>query len=284
MFRTAGTNRARKRIGSALLLTVITATATTLATADIVLSDGFELPTLPNIPDSAQPTSDRHTAHPLGSTDAGQGFYEYLPAGYSTSQHYPLLIFVHGLGENGDGDGQLSRVLRNGPPKLIENDRWDKELPFVVLSPQHSGGGCTSSSEIAALIEFATGNYSINASRIYLTGLSCGAIGSWNYAGQHINSRIAAMVPIAGNGNGAFNRAGCALGALPIWAFHGDSDGTVNAGGTTGPVNNLLACDPGPVDVRMTIYPGVGHNSWSRTYDLSAGHDIYQWMLGHTRP
>ncbi|MFV0543627.1 MAG: hypothetical protein ACK5L8_08080 [Marinicella pacifica] len=29
----------------------------------------------------------------------------------------------------------------------------------------------------------------------------------------------------------------------------------------------------------MVIYPGVGHNSWRRTYDLSAGHDIYHWLL-----
>lgn len=36
----------------------------------------------------------------------------------------------------------------------------------------------------------------------------------------------------------------------------------------------------------MVIYPGVGHDSWTRTYDLtdanSDGHDIYQWFLTHT--
>jgi hypothetical protein len=33
----------------------------------------------------------------------------------------------------------------------------------------------------------------------------------------------------------------------------------------------------------MTVYPGVDHDSWTRTYDLSAGHDIYAWMLDQTR-
>jgi hypothetical protein len=28
----------------------------------------------------------------------------------------------------------------------------------------------------------------------------------------------------------------------------------------------------------------VDHDSWTRTYDLSAGHDIYDWLLGFTVP
>ena len=31
----------------------------------------------------------------------------------------------------------------------------------------------------------------------------------------------------------------------------------------------------------MTIYPGVGHDSWTRTYDGSAGHDVFGWMLSY---
>lgn len=254
------------------------------ASGQQIFANGFESTDLPDIPLSSDPTSSRQTARPIGSTSSGQGFYEYLPPGYGTGQQYPLLIFIHGLGENGDGDSQLSRVLRNGPPRLIDRDTWDATRPFVMLSPQRTGGGCTSSSEINAFIDFALGEYAINADRVYLTGLSCGAIGSWNYAGNFINSAIAAMVPIAGNGNGAFSNAGCALGDLPIWAFHGDADNVVGVSGTTSPINNLLSCSPPPSNVMMTIYPGVGHNSWARTYDLSAGHDIYAWLLLHQRP
>jgi hypothetical protein len=36
-------------------------------------------------------------------------------------------------------------------------------------------------------------------------------------------------------------------------------------------------------DVVLTIYPGVDHKSWDRTYDLSAGNDVYSWLLGFTR-
>jgi len=34
----------------------------------------------------------------------------------------------------------------------------------------------------------------------------------------------------------------------------------------------------------LTVYPGVGHDSWTRTYDLSAGHDIYTWLLSFSQP
>ena len=29
-------------------------------------------------------------------------------------------------------------------------------------------------------------------------------------------------------------------------------------------------------DVKLTIYDGIGHNSWDITYD---NHDIYDWLL-----
>lgn len=44
-------------------------------------------------------------------------------------------------------------------------------------------------------------------------------------------------------------------------------------------MERLMACPEPRGEQRLTIYPGVGHDSWSRTYNGSAGHDIYSWML-----
>jgi hypothetical protein len=33
----------------------------------------------------------------------------------------------------------------------------------------------------------------------------------------------------------------------------------------------------------MTTYQGGGHDAWTRTYQLSTGLDIYDWMLGYHR-
>lgn len=35
------------------------------------------------------------------------------------------------------------------------------------------------------------------------------------------------------------------------------------------------------VEMVLTVYPDVDHDVWTRTYYLSAGHDIYAWMLEH---
>lgn len=223
-------------------------------------------------------SSERHVARPLGTTAAPRGYWEYLPLDYEENTDSPLLVFWHGISENGDGVDQLARVLREGPPRLIDRDQWPADRPFVVLSPQHPGQGCPSSAEIESFFAYAIEAYDVDPAKVYLTGLSCGAIGGWNYLAQYADSQIAAAVLIAGDGRGAFSSAGCALGTVPIWAFHGDADEVVTVHGTTVPVQSLWTCVPRP-DVEMTIYPDVGHASWRQTYDLSAGHDIYAWLL-----
>ena len=226
-------------------------------------------------------SSARHVKRITGATTAAQGFWEYLPADYECGGQRPLLVFLHGVGENGDGSSaELDRNLSNGPPRLIARDQWPNDRPFIVLSPQHPGGGCPSAAEVHAFITFALGAYRVDPTRVYLTGLSCGAIGSWSYLGTYLDEQIAALVAIAGDGVGAWNSKHCELGKVPIWAFHGDADPTVAFNGSKVPMEGLAGCPSPPrKDARFTIYPGVGHDSWSRTYDLSAGHDIYTWML-----
>jgi predicted peptidase len=127
--------------------------------------------------------------------------------------------------------------------------------------------------------------YDVDQDRVYLTGVSCGAIGAWDYLGAHTNEVVAGAVLIAGQARDAFAQAGCEPGRVPVWAFHGDIDSTVPKIHIVDPVTGLKACtDPTPVDVRLTIYPRTDHDAWSRTYDLSAGHDIYAWLLGNEHP
>src|SRR5215210_541460 len=49
------------------------------------------------------------------------GFYEYKPPLYSTNTtaKFPLIIFLHGIGERGDGSSTLSSVLNVGIPRNI---------------------------------------------------------------------------------------------------------------------------------------------------------------------
>jgi hypothetical protein len=231
------------------------------------------------------PSSTRLVERQLGTTTAPQGFLEYVPAGYPSKVKWPLLIAEHGVGENGNGTDQLKNVANTGVPAIMKYDKWPDDRPFVVLMPQHPGGGCPGADEIQAFIAWGMANYEIDPRFVYLTGLSCGAIGSWTYVDKYLDAQVAAFVPIAGDGVGAWNNRGCELGKLAIWGFHGDADSVVGVNGTNVPLDGLMACPhPPALESKKTIYPNVGHDSWDMTYDLSAGNDVFTWMLGFQHP
>lgn len=238
----------------------------------------------------AAPASSRHTARPIGYLDAPQGFWEYLPPGYAPSgAGSPLLLAFHGLGENGDGSAAaLALVLRVGPARLIDRDEWPAARPFVVLSPQQPSS-CPGPASIAAFLAWAQAHYNVDASRIYLTGLSCGAIGIASYLRANVaTTPVAAVVAISGDWRSAWNNQMCNLGRVPIWAIHGDAD--VNSGTlpdfTRVPITDLLACPAPPrAETILTMLPGVGHSgaAWNDSYAGAYGFDVFAWMLTHTR-
>lgn len=236
------------------------------------------------------PSSERLAVRPLGSVDgAPLGYAEYLPPGYGEGETRPLLVFLHGGGEYGDGSEEaLRRIFKLGIPQLIQDDAWPEDRPFVVLMPQYppdEAEVCQHADEIDAFLEFAVDHYDVDASRVYLTGVSCGAIGVWDYLAERGGAVVAAAVPVAGHAVDALDKAGCSAAPVPIWAFHGAEDEIVPVDlGIADPISELEACpDRGDVELRLTVYPGADHDAWTPTYDVSAGHDIYAWLLEHER-
>ncbi len=220
------------------------------------------------------------------------GYYEYLPNDYTKKAQHPLLIALHGIGEAGNGSSELSRVLKYGPAKLIEEGKWPASRPFIVVAPQ-SFGGFFNPTKLHDLIEHLKDTYRVDENRIYLTGLSAGGISIWNYLAEY-QDQVAAVVPIAGKGQIVKEKNLCKLNKIPAWAFHGANDDTVNPNGSIIPIEFLQQCSESSSS-KVTIYPEVGHDSWTRTYDLSGkssstdsrydSYDvsIYDWLLSHTK-
>lgn len=75
---------------------------------------------------------------PYTSTAAGKHreYLLYLPAGYGAdeSRLWPLMLFLHGAGERGDGLDDLDYVLAHG--SLHEAWIRYRDLPFIIISPQ----------------------------------------------------------------------------------------------------------------------------------------------------
>lgn len=63
-------------------------------------------------------------------------FFVYLPRGYETQpeKQWPVLLFLHGNGERGNGLDELDYVLIHGP--LYEAWIQKKDLPFIIIAPQ----------------------------------------------------------------------------------------------------------------------------------------------------
>jgi predicted peptidase len=262
-----------------------------LVVAVVVASCSGAAPASPAAPAVPAPSIGQ-TARALGSVDgAPLGYLEYLPPGYGDGQQRPLLVFLHGAGEAGDGsEAALELVDKLGIPSLIAADAWPAERPFVVLAPQYgteaAEGDCAIAADLAAFLAFAIDHYEVDPTRAYLTGISCGAIGIWDYLAVHGNE-VAAAVPIAGHAEWALEKAGCGpLAAVPVWAFHGALDDVVSVVHIEGPMEQIRSCEEArATDMELTVYPDAAHidpDAWTRTYDLSAGNDIYAWMLGYT--
>ena len=63
-------------------------------------------------------------------------YFVYLPKGYYSQpdKKWPVLMFLHGNGERGNGKSELDFVLMHGP--VYEAWIQKKELPFIIISPQ----------------------------------------------------------------------------------------------------------------------------------------------------
>lgn len=74
---------------------------------------------------------------PYQSTATGmeRDFFLYLPRGYEESEvNFPVMLFLHGNGERGDGKEELDYVKIHGP--LYEVWAQKRDLPFIMIVPQ----------------------------------------------------------------------------------------------------------------------------------------------------
>ena len=150
-------------------------------------------------------------------------------------------MFLHGLSTNGNGDDELPKLLNTGLTTRSTRISRPTRDPSCC-SPPSTPACLPSADEIQAFIAFARTSYDINVDRVYLTGLSWARLGP--DLRPYLDSQIVAMVPIAGDGEVGWKTAGCALGADPVWAFHGDADTTVDVSGTNDTITDLQACRP----------------------------------------
>jgi len=195
----------------------------------------------------------------------------FLPKGYGSNaqQKWPLIIFLHGMGERGD---DLQLVKKHGIPKIVEQK---EDFPFIAISPQCPENSIWNAEleSLNALLDDVVAKYAIDADRIYLTGLSMGGYGAWALAMAY-PKRFAAIVPICGGGD---PKNVSVLKDVPVWVFHGAKDNVVSPEESKKMVNALKEAGG---NVQFTLYPEADHDSWTVTYDNP---ELYQWLLKQSK-
>jgi predicted peptidase len=223
------------------------------------------------------------------------------------SQKIPLVVFLHGRGERGCENGE--RIYRNAgfimnknslitpqsqakhPCYILvpqcsdktKNEEWAKwvgnspETPFkglgkngsYIMNPIPSESG----EATLELIEKVISENSIDTSRIYITGLSMGGFGTWEFIARKPDL-FAAAIPMAGysDPNQIKN-----IKQIPIWIFHGNKDKWNPVEGSRNMYSKLSEAN---ADVKYTEY-NLGHGDTFKSAFKEP--ELIPWMFSKSK-
>lgn len=218
------------------------------------------------------------------------------PLGYASQKAYPLIVFLHGSGERGTDNA--AQLLHGG--SLFLKDSLRQQYPAIVIFPQCPPDSMWASMKVerdatgktigrsfsdgtdaeatpGLLVKLLTDSLVkagiADKKRLYLGGLSLGAIGTYDILARYPDMWAAAF-PICGIGN-ADNAP--KFKKVPLWIFHGADDKVVPPIGSR---NYYEALKKLGADVKYTEYPGVGHNSWDNAF---AEPGLLPWIFSHKK-
>ncbi|MEP7278828.1 MAG: T9SS type A sorting domain-containing protein [Bacteroidota bacterium] len=223
-------------------------------------------------------------------------FWQYTPPNFNSTDLFPLIISVHGIGQAGESIAEINNVLIDGLPALISTGKnllftWQgKTEGFVMLAPQANRAEANASWPntfyIDQMINYAlnpANNLHVDPARIFLVGFSAGGGGVWRYASSSVAaaSRLAGIAPGSSSDVGT-DYCNIASSQVAVWAFHGGDDGLIPAQTDHAKAVAINSCSP-RVPAVDTIVANESHNIYNSViYDLTNDHhypNVFQWML-----
>ena len=198
-----------------------------------------------------------------------------LPAGYDkTKESLPVILFLHGSGESGDGSpAAAEKVKAHAVPKLFGADADYKGLRAITVSPQCPWGLVWDQVALQTMqyLDAALGEFGGDRSRVAATGLSMGGFGTWSLLTTWPERFCRAAVVCGG---AVSWRIGEPLKGKPIRIYHSVDDGAVPylfAGLTAQCAVKIGA------QVELISYTNEGHGCWNRAYEQT---DLIPWLIG----
>ena len=204
---------------------------------------------------------------------------------------FPLVLFLHGAGERGsDNEKQLvhgSQMFLNPTnrenfpafvlfPQCPESGYWAYADRLSSFEPDQMPADVPLSSVFATLKELLDTYLAmpqVDKQRIYIMGLSMGAMGTYDMTIRYPEI-FAAAIPICGTVNPT--RLSAAK-EVKFRIFHGDADSVVPVSGSRQAYKALKAAG---ADVKYTEFPGVTHGSWNPAFTLP---DFMSWLFSQKK-
>ena len=227
----------------------------------------------------------------------------YVPTNYDPAKKYPIVFALHGSGQRTQSVDMVLKRYQMATVWAKDSEAGHNEC--IVLAPQckmtaaetstdnwttlmgYRGGTAANSFDSMKYLEGAynllqkvMGEYSVDRSRVYMTGLSAGGFATYTLAIEHPEV-FAALAPDAA---GADPSKVAALKGIPMWIFQATDDPTVKPDEYYYPT--LAALDVAGVYYRTTLYaPGTvfgtsAHFSWVPMYADKAFRD---WMFAQRK-
>lgn len=191
----------------------------------------------------------------------------HFPEDFAKDKKYPVILQLMGAGSRGDD----INVVRSS---LLFTAAESFHLNAVIFAPQcYADSWFDIFEQLMDFVKYVIGRAYVDKDRIYLMGSSMGGYAVWQLAMSR-PEWFAAIVPICGGGM-YWNAA--RLKHMGVWAFHGSEDPVVLCEESRKMVDSI---NRNGGDARLTIWEGVGHDSWVRTYQCR---ELYEWLFRQRR-
>ena len=215
----------------------------------------------------------------------------FIPSGYDPAKQYPLVLYLHGAGGRGtDNLKQMTDVPRF---LVFAEPAIQQKWPCFILAPQCPDdelwanmpwSGATGVGKFTsitwpmeaslALLDSLPREYpGIDASRLYVTGISMGGYGTWD-AVCRSPRKFKAAVPICGGGDPTKVSQVTELKDLRLRNYHCADDPAVPVLRSREMISAMQALNG--IQPRYTEFPDGGHDAYTRAYSDPS---LPQWLF-----
>ncbi len=197
---------------------------------------------------------------------------------------YPLVVFLHGAGERGTDNAK--QLVHYSPLRLVydkdASGKWTQaSRPAFVIFPQCAPGSqwtlvpwsektsrarteqpSPGLQNVHELVQKLKKELPIDDKRLYVTGISMGGYGTWDYIARWPDE-VAAAIVVCGGADDAGIAADPRVSEIPVRIYHGAVDAVVPPERGRSAFDAIKATNPRATYVE---YGKWGHAIWNLAY------------------